>query len=283
MTSVPGLALLKQTGVLTAAARGNEISLYDGFSGAGLTALLLKRELPEEAKIKIVLGDKDENMVSLVQSRIEREMWTDVEARVMDANVRFLPFFSSLPPFSRWPFLPFFQALPLPAASFDYVTLNCGPQLAPDYEKTFSGSSLPSSFLPTVPHTTPTESVRILKSGGTLGYTAWTSLPFFSLLTRVDPSFVPSPNLSQPPYLATSAAFYLTTHFPLTDVVTSPCSAYKSFENAEQCVENFKEMMTLFFSDEERNDRVAELLKSEHGDGSFELEWKALIVTAKKA
>jgi hypothetical protein len=48
-------------------------------------------------------------------------------------------------------------------------------------------------------------------------------------------------------------------------------------------VENFREMMTPFFSDGERNDRVVELLRQEHGDGAFDLEWKALVVTARKA
>jgi hypothetical protein len=59
-------------------------------------------------------------------------------------------------------------------------------------------------------------------------------------------------------------------------------SAFKRFESAEQCIALFKEVMPFFFSDEERNGKVVEVLKQEHGDGAFELEWKALVVTARK-
>jgi ubiquinone/menaquinone biosynthesis C-methylase UbiE len=104
ITSVPALALLKQTGIFTAAAEGKEVSLFDGISGAGIVAAVLKGELAKEkkeAKVKIVLGDNDENMISLAKERIEQEGWKDVEAKVMDANVRFLSFSSFLPSSSR--------------------------------------------------------------------------------------------------------------------------------------------------------------------------------------
>lgn len=102
LTSIPGLALLRQSGLPIAAARQEVTTWYDGASGAGVMAKLLFDELKAkeeqgemkvgvgERKVYILLGDSDQNMVNLAKQKLERKGWKDVEVKVFDAEVRFL-------------------------------------------------------------------------------------------------------------------------------------------------------------------------------------------------
>lgn len=105
----------------------------------------------------------------------------------------------------------------------------------------------------------------------------------FNVLSLADQSFVAPPMTDHPPYKPSTAATYLSETFKLVDVEVSECTAAKRFENATQCVEMFKKVVAVFFSDEARNERVRQTLVEEYGEGEFELKWEAIVVTAKKA
>ncbi|GAA5989954.1 hypothetical protein JCM11641_002924 [Rhodosporidiobolus odoratus] len=110
ITGPPGLDLLKQSGLLSD--QKEHIDVLENAAGAGILTELLKKELAKEKKVKIVMGDVEQNMVNLAKARIEQNKWENVEAKVIDAH-----------------------SLPSDDAAFDYVFINFGVQLMPDPKK----------------------------------------------------------------------------------------------------------------------------------------------------
>jgi hypothetical protein len=56
----------------------------------------------------------------------------------------------------------------------------------------------------------------------------------------------------------------------------------KRFDTPEECLETCQLGAPGLFADEERNEKVVELLRGRYGEEAFELEWKGVAVTATK-
>ncbi|GJN87293.1 hypothetical protein Rhopal_000241-T1 [Rhodotorula paludigena] len=156
--------------------------------------------------------------------------------------------------------------IPYPDESFDFSFIHFGIQLYPDQPKGLS------------------ESLRVLRRGGTLGLTTWHSPGFIPLLRRADPSF-PDITARMGPltFPADVPAVLVDAGCAESSVRLEPIAVDVRFDN----VDAFFAMMTKgvkgLFSNEERNAKMRELLEAEHGSGPFSLVWEGTAIAAEKA
>lgn len=125
------------------------------------------------------------------------------------------------------------------------------------------------------------ENHRVLQPGGTFAVSVWHTPGFLPYLLRANPDFtVPAPmrhpltkRETAPPTLE-QAGF---TNVRMEDVVVPV-----DFESPAQAVAQWYSLMKGMFKDEEMAKRVEELLRADHGDRAFKLDWKGLNVAAEK-
>ncbi|BGP30517.1 hypothetical protein JCM10296v2_002272 [Rhodotorula toruloides] len=241
-------SLLKLSGIYEAIERADKpVEVVENAAGAGVLTHALKGRVKDEGKVRIVMGDVEEKMVSLAKQRCELEGWKDVEVKVMDG-----------------------MNVPLPDNSFDFAFIHFGLQLFPDAAKGISA------------HSNVAQCHRLLRPSGVLGYTIWHTPGFLPLLQRADPSFAMPPSFLNPFTSLSTLSTTLTQHGflnPRTEGIEVPAQ----FESTDKFFELMKLGMRGLFMDEERNERMRKLLVEEHGEGEFTLWWRGASVVATKA
>ncbi|GAA5858421.1 hypothetical protein JCM8547_007304 [Rhodosporidiobolus lusitaniae] len=246
ITYLPALQLIEQSGILSASIPDGSLVVLDGAAGGGIVTAVLKEKLAEGKKEG---GEK----VKVVMGDVEEGMVELAKKRaVMEGwkNVEVKVVDG--------------QAMDSRDAFFDYIFVNCGFQLFPNPDEGVK------------------EAARLLKDGGLLAYSAWTSVAFFRLLRLADPSIPLPPFMSLPLVSTTEAPSYFA-QYGLRDVHFEPVLVKKSFKSAEDAVGMVKKVMPDLFGDEERNRKIVERLREEDGDGELVLEWEGVTVTARKA
>ncbi|GAA5821433.1 hypothetical protein JCM11251_004622 [Rhodosporidiobolus azoricus] len=155
-------------------------------------------------------------------------------------------------------------SLPFEDSSFDYVLVNFGVQLFPDQDKAIA------------------ESYRVLRSSSVFGYTAWTVVPFITLLRAVDPSFtVPPPFTAAVAHRSKLSPVLAKAGF--SDIQIEDVQASRKWAGAQEFLDDLKVTMAGLFQDEARNQKLVQKLRAEQGEGEVELTWEGIAVTAKKA
>lgn len=120
---------------------------------------------------------------------------------------------------------------------------------------------------------------RILRSGGTLGYTSWTSPGWIPLLQRADPTFV-VPALFSSPWNTPSTITSSLTSLGFHSIVVAESRFETIHPDAKEWVEGMGKVVPPYAG--EVGKKVLKLLEEEQGTGAFKLEWVAWVVTAVK-
>ncbi|GAA5943122.1 hypothetical protein JCM3775_000653 [Rhodotorula graminis] len=157
-------------------------------------------------------------------------------------------------------------AIPFADDSFDYSFIHFGIQLYPDPAKGLS------------------ESLRILRRGGTLALTTWHTPGFLPLLQQADPSFPTPPPMRHPLALRSTAASVLVDAGCAPDsVAIEDVCVRVPFEGVDAFFELMRKGMKGLVTDEERNGRMRRVIEETYGDGPFALEWLGLAIVGRKA
>ncbi|GAA5851444.1 hypothetical protein JCM9279_001069 [Rhodotorula babjevae] len=248
ITGPPADQLLRLSGILNAAAAaqpGAELAILENAAGAGILSAKLKAQLLEGVKAK----------VKVVAGDIERTM-VDLAAKRFEAagldDVRAQVIDG--------------MAIPFSDESFDYSFIHFGIQLYPDPARGLS------------------ESLRILRRGGTLALTTWHTPGFLPLLQLADPSFAVPPPMRHPLALRPSAAAVLVDAGCAPDSVRLEDVCVRvPFDGVEAFFELMRKGMRGLVADEERNARIRRAIEEMHGDTPFVLEWLGLAMVGRKA
>ncbi|KAK4546078.1 hypothetical protein LTR36_002215 [Oleoguttula mirabilis] len=147
ITGVPAREMLRRSGISSSGT--SELHVLDNACGGGILAhevLRLARQHPDSMKLdRLVAGDIDEKMLSYVRNR------------QADAGVAM---------HESWQKVEIMkidqQSIPLPDKSFTHLFSNFGIFFCQDDEKAVS------------------EAFRVLKSGGTVGFTTWKDVAWWS-------------------------------------------------------------------------------------------------------
>ncbi|GAA5855885.1 hypothetical protein JCM8547_000401 [Rhodosporidiobolus lusitaniae] len=243
ITVTPAVQLVEQSGILSRAEAGEELTVLDSAGGSGILTYVLKSKLKAGAKVKVVLEDVEQTMVDLAKERTAKEGWKDVEPRVVDA-----------------------LNLDFPDSSLDYIMINCGLQLFPEQDKPLkevARTLKPRGVLSYSSWTVVPFFTLLSQVDSSISHP-----PPFSL-----PCSIPS---SIPSYLAQYG-------FSANDVKIEDVKAKRTWKSAADAVKDFALGAPKLFEDEERNGKLVELLKKQQGEGEVELVWEGVAVTARKA
>lgn len=170
------------------------------------------------------------------------------------------------------------QAIPFADSTFSHVFTNFGVQLFPDPDLAVSGTFSPLASLLSL--TLYPESSRVLRSGGTLGFTSWTSPGWLPLVQRADPSYVP-PSLFTSTWATPSALSSSLASLGFHSILVTEKRFKTKHARAKEWVERMGMTVPLYAG--EVGQKVRELLEKEQGMGEITLEWVAWVVTAIKA
>ena len=167
VTGPPAAELLRRSKIAETSTAG--LDVLDNATGGGILVselLKLAAEHRETVKInRIVAGDKDHNMVKAAgetkREALEAGLNGWARVEILDVDQ---------------------QAIPSPDATFTHVFANFGIFFCPDDEKALA------------------ETYRVLKSGGTAGFTSWKSIAWWSEIAQpAIKQFVPdAPELPSP-------------------------------------------------------------------------------------
>ena len=152
--------------------------------------------------MQIVCGDLDMTMVECTQQLIKARGWS--------SQVRCEKFDSHSTPFQ--------------SAKFTHVLMNFGPQLMRDAEKMLK------------------ETHRILKTGGTIGFTTWTKPGFMPSFMTVFPDFNPGATPVAGEWRDTSKMTEILTAIGFHDVEVNPVD----FETDQKDIDGYLELMSDF-------------------------------------
>ncbi|GAA6052721.1 hypothetical protein JCM3770_007192 [Rhodotorula araucariae] len=158
------------------------------------------------------------------------------------------------------------QNLPFDDESFDFSFIHFGIQLYRDPAKGLS------------------ESVRVLRRGGTLGLTTWHTPGFLPLLQAASPTFPTPPAMLHPLASASTAGAVL------AEAGCDPASIRIEavrvpvpFADADAFFDVMRKGMRGLVQDEERNARMRQVIQESYGDKPFVLNWDGLALVGRKA
>ena len=239
--STPALALLKQCKVGSGHAPSGIVLLDNACGCATVTKQLLGLTQPSLPQdMQIVCGDLDMTMVECTQQLIEARGWS--------SQVRCEKFDSHNTPFQ--------------SAKFTHVLMNFGPQLMRDAELMLK------------------ETHRILKTGGTIGFTTWTKPGFMPSFMTVFPDFSPGATPVAGEWRDAHKMTEILTAIGFHDVEVNPVD----FETDEKDLDGYLELMsdflmTKFLQQGDNKEKYAQYMRQ---PGKMKMVWQALVVTAQK-
>ncbi|KAJ7193782.1 S-adenosyl-L-methionine-dependent methyltransferase [Mycena pura] len=241
ITGVPARAMLVQAGLLPAPPAGALV--LDNACGGGVVAAQLFGAIgpgTTTSDLHVVCGDLEKYMVKSAAERIEKHGW-NAEAKVVDA-----------------------QAMPFPDNHFTHTVMNFGIQVIPD-----------NAFKLVVK-----ESFRVLRSGGTIGFTTWIAPGWLDTFKHGVPTFVEPPLFKSGPTATEESITGLLTGAGFTRVNVQPII----FEHTDAMVRFLRYMGEMFKTllAGETKKEYEEYMKERYGEGDFTLTWKACVVTAVK-
>ncbi|KAF8198822.1 S-adenosyl-L-methionine-dependent methyltransferase [Mycena galopus ATCC 62051] len=236
ITSIPGQAMLVQTGLLPTPPK--DAKVLDNACGAGVVTSLLFSTIGKTNNIHVVCGDLEEYMVNTTAERIKKNGW-NADASVADA-----------------------QALPFPENHFTHNVMNFGIQLIPD------------------PALAMKESFRVLKSGGTVGLTYWTSPGWLESFKVSVKSFTVPPMFADGSDLMKESITSLVAGAGFSDVDIQSIK-FEHTEDISRYLRNMKEVFKKVLVGDV-GEKYDAYMREKYGEGDFTLTWEAFVVTAKK-
>ncbi|KAJ7641587.1 S-adenosyl-L-methionine-dependent methyltransferase [Roridomyces roridus] len=154
------------------------------------------------------------------------------------------------------------QALPFADNHFTHVMMNFAIQLIRDKDAVFK------------------ESLRVLKQGGTFGFTVWTEPGWLESMKAGVPGYVPPPIFLPGPITSPESIKTMLTSAGFTAINVEPMT----FEHTDDMTQFLADMKKLFNNvlAGEKGEAYEKYMRGRHGEGEFSLTRKACIVTAKK-
>ncbi|KAI9698156.1 MAG: hypothetical protein M1836_004158 [Candelina mexicana] len=255
--------LIRQAGLLSTESNAPLVVL-DNACGSGIVSSLLYKMLDEGSKsrLRLTCSDLSELFVKSVSERIEEEGWKGAEAKVIDM-----------------------RKMDLPSNHFTHVLTNFGISFISD----------PSAAL--------NEWFRILLPSGICGLTSWSTIGWYpevaaALATLPGPPPIPS----MPEFIrsANGGDWHLGSYISQTltqhgfvDVKTETVEHKASISSPAKLCETLGPMVGLitgkFWSEQQREElgpqvmpAVRKFLDEKYGDGILELDWVAIVATARK-
>ncbi|KAJ7718639.1 S-adenosyl-L-methionine-dependent methyltransferase [Mycena metata] len=154
------------------------------------------------------------------------------------------------------------QALPFPDNHFTHNLMNFGIQLIPD-------AALVTK-----------ESFRVLKSGGKLGMTSWTSPGWVESFLAGIPGFSLPSVFTEGPTATKESTTSLLTAAGFTNVDVQPVK-FEHTQSIGRYLRNMREVFPALLVGETA-ERYDSYMEGRYGDGDFTLTWEAIVITADK-
>ncbi|KAJ7159297.1 S-adenosyl-L-methionine-dependent methyltransferase [Mycena crocata] len=154
------------------------------------------------------------------------------------------------------------QANPFPENHFTHNLMNFGIQVIPD-----NALALKESF-------------RVLKPGGKLGMTSWTSPGWLESFKIAVPGWSVPPMFTSGPMSSKESITSLLTRTGFTNIDVQPCK----FEHTDSMTRYLGYMREVFGGVlvGETGEKYDGYMKERYGDGEFTLTWEAFVITAEK-
>ncbi|KAJ6622962.1 S-adenosyl-L-methionine-dependent methyltransferase [Mycena sp. CBHHK59/15] len=154
------------------------------------------------------------------------------------------------------------QAVPFPDNFFTHNLMNFGIQVIPDGARA------------------TTKSFRVLKSGGKLGLTSWTSPGWLDTFKAGIPGYTVPPLLTSGPWASKESITDLLVAEKFTDVDVQPVK-FEHTDHIDKFLSYIKSVFSTMLTGETGENYEAYMRKT-YGNGDFTLTWQAVVVSATK-